>query len=157
MAKMEIKMPDDLLSKISKLGDKTDEVTKAALKAGADKALPYFQESLHNVIGTDLKSHKGKSRSTGELESSLGVSPAKIDREGNANIKIGFNEPRRVQRAAKGKRSYYTATNAMLANALEYGKHGQPPKPFFKPAANRAKRAARAEIIRKFEEEIEKL
>ena len=45
----------------------------------------------------------------------------------------------------------------MLANLIEYGKHGQPPKPFLKPA----KSASRAECVRvmseTLEEEIKKL
>ena len=48
-------------------------------------------------------------------------------------------------------------SNAKLANILEYGKHGQPAKPFLKPA----KSASRAECIRvmkqKLEEEVVKL
>ena len=48
-------------------------------------------------------------------------------------------------------------SNAKIANILEYGKSGQPPKPFLKPA----KSAARAECIRVMEqtlkEEVEKL
>ena len=62
------------------------------------------------------------------------------------NIKIGFSEPR-----SDG------GSNAKLANILEYGKHGQPAKPFLKPA----KSASRAECIRvmkqKLEEEVAKL
>ncbi len=46
-----------------------------------------------------------------------------VTREGNHNIKVGFAEPR----SGGG-------SNAKLANILEYGKHGQPAKPFLKPA-----------------------
>ena len=61
-------------------------------------------------------------------------------------IKIGFSEPR-----SDG------GSNAKIANILEYGKSGQPPKPFLKPA----KSAAKVECIRVMEqtlkEEVEKL
>ena len=39
---------------------------------------------------------------------------------GNYDVKVGFAEGRG------------DANNAMLANLLEYGKSGQPPKPFLK-------------------------
>ena len=86
------------------------------------------------------------SRSTGELAQSLGLSPVKLNREGNQDIKIGFSEPR-----SDG------GSNAKIANILEYGKHGQPAKPFLKPA----KSTSKAECIRAMEqtlkEEVEKL
>ena len=95
------------------------------------------------VIGSGTKYD---SRSTGELAQSLGLSPVKLNREGNHDIKIGFSEPR-----SDG------GSNAKLANILEYGKHGQPAKPFLKPA----KSASKAECIRVMEqtlkEEVEKL
>ena len=67
---------------------------------------------------------------------SLGVSPVKLNRDGTRDIKIGFAEPR-----SDG------GSNAKLANILEYGKHGQPAKPFLKPA----KTASKAACIRKME------
>lgn len=154
MAKCEITLPEELQKKLDRLGRQTDEITAKALEAGAEATLPHLRSGLKDVIGKDTKY---ESRSTGELIRSLGISPVMVDREGSPNIKVGFNEPRRVQRAAKGKRSYYTATNAMLANVLEYGKHGQPPKPFLKQAKNRSRKAAAAAMQRAFDEEVEKL
>lgn len=154
MAKCEITLPEELQKKLDRLGRQTDEITAKALEAGAEATLPYLRSGLKDVIGKDTKY---ESRSTGELISALGISPVMVDREGSPNIKVGFNEPRRVQRAAKGKRSYYTATNAMLANILEYGKHGQPPKPFLKQAKNRSRKVAAAAMQRAFDEEVEKL
>lgn len=154
MAKCEITLPEELQKKLDRLGRQTDEITAKALEAGAEATLPYLRSSLKDVIGKDTKY---ESRSTGELIRSLGISPVMVDREGSPNIKVGFNEPRKIQRAAKGKRSYYTATNAMLANILEYGKHGQPPKPFLKQAKNRSRKAAAAAMQRAFDEEVEKL
>ena len=78
--------------------------------------------------------------------SALGVSPAKIDREGNYNVKVGFAEPRSDGRS-----------NAMIANVLEYGKSGQPAKPFLKPAQTSSRKACTSAMIRKLEEAVEKL
>lgn len=143
MAKVDVKMPEEFLLKLSKLGANTDVVAEKVLKAGGEVVLKRTQANLSAVIGSGLKYD---ARSTGELEGSLGLTPAKMDRDGNHNIKLGFSEPR-----SDG------GSNAMLANLIEYGKHGQPAKPFLKPA----KSASRAECIRvmsqTLEEEIQKL
>lgn len=143
MAKMEYKMPDDFLQKVSALGDKTNEIIPRVLEAGGEIALEKVRANLNAVIGRNTKE---PSRSTGELANALGVSPAGMDRNGNLNVKVGFSEPR-----ASGD------SNAKIANIIEYGKHGKPAKPFLKPA----KTASRAPVInamkQKLEEEIRKL
>lgn len=137
MAKCEIRMPEEFLLKCSRLADKTDDILPRVLKDGGEVVLAKVRSNLQSVIGKT----KYPSRSTGELLSSLGLSPALVDRGGNHNVKIGFNEPRRKQYAAKGKRSYSAITNAMIANVLEYGRHGQPPRPFLKPARSSSRKA----------------
>jgi len=142
VATFEYNLPDDFLEKIAKLGDQTDSIVSRVLDAGGEVALDAVRANLRDSIGRG----KTQSRSTGELVAALGVSPSKIDRDGNANVKVGFNEPR-----SGGK------SNAMVANVLEYGKHGQPPRPFLKPA----KAAVRARVIetmkKKLDEEISNL
>ena len=129
--------------KISRLGSDFDRVADSVLQAGGEVVLAKVRSNLSAVIG---RGTKYDSRSTGELEQSLGLSPVKLTREGNHDIKIGFSEPR-----SDG------GSNAKLANILEYGKHGQPAKPFLKPG----KSASKAECIRVMEqtlkEEVEKL
>ncbi len=129
--------------KISRLGSDFDRVADSVLQAGGEVVLAKVRSNLSAVIGSGTKYD---SRSTGELEQSLGLSPVKLNREGNHDIKIGFSEPR-----SDG------GSNAKLANILEYGKHGQPAKPFLKPA----KSASKAECIRVMDqtlkEEVEKL
>lgn len=143
MAKADFKLPDEFLTKLSRLGKDTDAVTEKVLEAGGEVVLAKVKSNLSSVIGSGTKYD---SRSTGELAQSLGLSPVKLNREGNHDIKIGFSEPR-----SDG------SSNAKIANILEYGKHGQPAKPFLKPA----KSAAKAECIRVMEqtlkEEVEKL
>lgn len=154
MAKVEMKMPEDFLLKLSKLGSKTDEIIESCLEAGSQVVLAKVRGNLRSVIGSGTKY---PSETTGELLSSLGVTPAKIDRKGTHNVKVGFNEPRRKQYKAKGKRSYYTITNAMIANVIEHGKHGQPPKPFLKPARTSSRKACIEAMKRKLDEEIQKI
>ncbi len=154
MATMKAKMPDDLIKKITRLGDKTDEICEKALQAGAEIVEKAVASNLDAVVGKDTKY---ESRSTGELQEALGVSPVGIDKKGNYNIKIGFDEPRKEQSAAKGKRSYGERTNAMIANVLEYGRQGQPPKPFLKPAQRSSQKPAKAKMIEVLESEVEKI
>ena len=141
MAKVDVKMPEEFLLKLSRLGSNTDAVAEKVLEAGGQVVLSKVKANLSAVIGSGTKYD---SRSTGELEASLGLSPVKADRDGNH--KIGFSEPR-----SDG------GSNAKLANILEYGKHGQPAKPFLKPA----KTSSRAECIRvmtqTLDEEVGKL
>jgi hypothetical protein len=95
------------------------------------------------VIG---KETKYDSRSTGELIDALGVTPAGVDRNGNYDVKVGFDEPRKDGES-----------NAKIANILEYGKSGQPPKPFLKPAKTASRNACIEAMKRKLDEEINKL
>ena len=142
MAKVDIKMPDAFLEKISRLGSDFDAVAESVLEAGGEVVLARVQGNLSGVVGQGIKYD---SRSTGELERSLGLSPAKLNRDGNHDIKIGFVEPR-----SDGD------SNAKIANILEYGKHGQPAKPFMKPAKTASKSAAITAMQKKFEEEVSK-
>lgn len=143
MAKIEVKMPEEFLLRLSRLGDKTDEIIPKVLEAGGEVVEQKVRASLRAVIGRNTKEAP---RSTGELLSSLGVTPAKIDREGNYNVKVGFAEPRRDGRS-----------NAMIANVLEYGKSGQPAKPFLKPAKTAARAPCIEAMKQAFEKEVEKL
>ena len=143
MAKAQMMMPEEFLTRLSKLGSQQDAISEKVLEAGGEVVLAEVQSNLASVVGRDTKYD---SRSTGELEQALGLSSVKLDRNGNHNIKVGFSEPRR-----DGK------SNAMLANILEYGKHGQPAKPFLKPAKSASKAACVEAMKRTFEEEVDKL
>lgn len=143
MAKCTVKLPEELLAKLSKLGSESDAVAERVLKAGSDVVLAKVKSNLSAVIGSDVKFDK---RSTGELERSLGVTPVKVDKEGNHNVKIGFSEPR-----SDGE------SNAKIATIIEYGKSGQPPKPFMKPAKSATRSACMSAMKRQLEEEVDKL
>ena len=141
MAKAAFKMPEDFLLKLSRLGEKTDEIIPKMLEAGGEVVEAKVKSNLQSVIGSGTKE---ESRSTGELISALGVSSARQDKDGNFNVKVGFSEPR-----SDGK------SNAMIAGVLEYGKSGQSPKPFLKPAKSASKSACVDAMIAAFEKEVE--
>jgi len=93
VAKVDVKMPEEFLLRLSRLGQKTDEIIPKLLEAGGEVVLSKVKSNLQSVIESGTKY---PSRTTGELASALGLSPAKQDRDGNHNIKIGFSEPRRM-------------------------------------------------------------
>ena len=143
MAKAQIKMPEELLVKLSRLGNKSDEIAAAVLREGGKVVLDRVRSNLSSVIGSGTKYD---SRSTGELLDSLGLTSPKIDRDGNSNIKIGFSEPR-----SDGN------SNAMLAAVIEYGKHNQPPKPFLAPAKAASRSECEKVMRAALEREVAKL
>jgi HK97 gp10 family phage protein len=140
VAKATYKLPEDFLLKVSKLADKTDEILPRVLQAGGEVVEAKVKSNLQSVIGSGTKE---ESRSTGELVGALGVSSARQDKNGDFNVKVGFSEPR-----SDGK------SNAMIAGVLEYGKHGQPAKPFLKPAKSASKNACIEAMKAKLESEV---
>lgn len=142
MAKVEMKMPEDFLLRLSKLADKTDAIIPKVLEAGGEVVLAKVKGNLSSAVGRGTKE---PSRSTGELERALGLSPAKQKRDGSGwDVKVGFAEPR-----SDG------GSNAKIANVLEYGRHGQPPRPFLKPAKSQSKNAVIEAMKAKLESEVE--
>ena len=140
MAKATMKLPDEFLMKVSQLAERTDEILPRVLQAGGEVVEAKVRSNLQSVIGRGTKE---ESRSTGELIGALGVSYSMHDKDGNYNVKIGFSEPR-----SDGK------SNAMIAGVLEYGKHGQPAKPFLKPAKSASKNDCIAAMKAKLESEV---
>ena len=140
MAKVDVKMPEEFLLRLSRLGEKTDEIIPKVLEAGGEMVLSKVKSNLQPVTGSGTKY---PSRTTGELVNALGLSPAKQDRDGNHNIKIGFSEPRKDGES-----------NAMIANIIEYGKSGQPAKPFLNPAKSASRKPCIEAMKARLEEEL---
>ena len=139
MAKVQIEMPQKWLAQLEDMGNSLDAAIPKALAAGGKVVLAKMKSNLQAAIGRGTKT---KSRSTGKLAASLGVSPAKLDRDGNLDVKVGFSEGRG------------DVSNAMLANLLEYGKHGQPPKPFLKLTKSSSRKPCIEEMQRVLKEEL---
>lgn len=143
MAKADVKMPDEFLAILSRLGSQTDTIAGKVLQAGGEVALDKVRSNLKAIVGSGTKS---ESRSTGELERSLGLSPVMVDKNGNHDIKVGFSEPR-----SDG------SSNAKIANILEYGTSTQQAKPFLKPAKSAVKKQCVDAMKSAFEKEVEGL
>ncbi len=143
MARVDFKLPEEFLKRLSRLGSKTDSILPNVLAAGAEVVERKVRSNLQGVLGNQTKT---ESRSTGELLESLGTTPARIDRDGNYNVKIGFSEPRKDG-----------TSNAKIANILEYGRSNQPAKPFLKPAKTNSKQECLAAMQQQFSKELEQI
>lgn len=143
MAIASFKMPKEFLLKVSTLAEKTDEIVPQVLAEGAEIVKVKVKSNLQASIGNNTKL---ESRTTGELLDALGVSPYGIDSNGNYDVKVGFDEPRKDGES-----------NAKIANILEYGKSGQPAKPFLKPANTASRNACIEAMKRKLDDEISKI
>ena len=139
MGKVKIEMPTQWLDTIAGMGNALDAAIPKALEAGGKVVLEKMKSNLRSAIG---RGTKYKSRSTGKLAASLGVSPAKLNRENNLDVKVGFSENRG------------DVSNALLANLLEYGKHGQTPKPFLKQTKSSSRKPCIEEMQRILKEEL---
>lgn len=143
MARASYKMPEEFLLKVSTLADKTEEIIPKVLEVGGEVVKAKVKSNLQASIGNSTKL---SSRSTGELVDALGVSPAGVDRNGNYDVKVGFDEPRKDGES-----------NAKIASILEYGKSGQPAKPFLKPAKTASRNACIEAMKRMLDEEVSKI
>ena len=139
MAKVKIEMPSGFIDQIAGMGNALDAAIPKALAAGGKVVMEKMKSNLQSAIG---RGTKYKSRSTGKLAASLGVSPAKLDRDGNLDVKVGFSEGRG------------NVSNAMLANVLEYGKHGQPPQPFLKQTKSSSRKPCIDAMQKALKEEL---
>jgi HK97 gp10 family phage protein len=137
MAKVTLNVSEQFAERLSRLGDKTDEIIPRVLEAGGEVVLQKVKSNLDGVLSGN---------STGELSRSLGLSKTRLNRDGNYDVKIGFAEPR-----CDG------GSNAKIANIIEYGRHGQPAKPFLKPAKSKSKDACMEAMKQKFESEVDGL
>ena len=143
MAKVQITLPTEMEKKLVVLQGRSEVIIKNMLEAGGEEAVRHVRSSLVAVIG---KNTTRKSRSTGELERSLGSSPPLLNSKGVWDTKIGFRESRPGN-----------ATNAKVANILEHGRQGQPPRPFLAPARTRSKKPLTEVMEKVFKREVERL
>ena len=55
MAKVDMKMPEEFLLKLSRLGEKTDEIIPKVLEAGGEVVEAKVKSNLQSVIGRSTK------------------------------------------------------------------------------------------------------
>lgn len=55
MARIDVKLPDDFLEKLSRLGEHTDAVAEKVLEAGSKVVLDKVRSNLASVVGSNTK------------------------------------------------------------------------------------------------------
>lgn len=126
MAKMDITAPTSFEDAIIRLAGNAPRVLDKACEAGAEVLEKEVRKKLSSAIGSN---NVRESESTGQLLKALGTTPAKTDKSGVHNAKVGFAENRRDG-----------VSNAKIATVLEYGGVHQKPRAFFAPAKKSAKK-----------------
>lgn len=116
-------------------GIQTDkEVAERILTAGLDIAADQVRAELERVQSDEA---------TGQLMDSLGITPIKLDRDGNWNGKVGFDGYDRDG-----------VPNQLKARVMESGTSKRKKRPFVRPALNKCRKLAEEAMIKAGEEII---
>jgi len=144
LARASFKMPDEFLEKLSRLNNKFDEIVPKVLEEGAEPVVEKAKSNLSLRIGQNTKE---PSTSTGDLLESLETTKPVQDNDGNWKLRVGIP----TTKDRKG------VSNALKAAVIEYGKSGQPPKPWLKPTKSASKKACIEAMKKALDKEIDKL
>jgi len=149
MAKMTIKGTDELALKLSKLGANSQKIAEKVVRAGsnpvADEIRKNLEANINDPAYVGLKGNKTvkSTKSKGDLLDAMGISPPLRDKNGDTNVKVGFEGY-----DSKG------VPNALKARAMESGTSTLKKRPFVRPAVNKTKKKAIDEMSKAFEKEI---
>lgn len=144
VARASYKLPEEFLKKVSMLNEKVDDIIPRVLQKGAEPAVEIAGDNLSKVIGIGTKED---SEATGDLLKSLGTSKPYQDMKGNWNIRMGVP----ISKDRKG------VSNALKAAVLEYGKHGQMPRPWLKKTKRSSRKACIEVMKNTLDKEIENI
>lgn len=144
MARAAVKMPEEFLEKISKLNRHFDEIVPRVLEKGAE---PVVQKAKSNLSARIGQGTKGPSHSTGDLLASLETTIPVQDARGDWNLRVGIPKTR----------DRNGVSNALKATVIEYGKSGQPPKPWLKPTKSATRKACVEAMEKALDREIRSL
>ena len=116
-------------------GIQTDkEAAERILTAGLDIAANQVRAELERVQSDEA---------TGQLMDSLGITPIKMDRDGNWNGKVGFDGYDRDG-----------VPNQLKARVMESGTSKRKKRPFVRPALNKCRKSAEEAMVKAGEEII---
>lgn len=160
--KIEYKGADQYLIMLSQMQGKTRSVAGKAIYAAANivadaikanlRALPAVSER-HNILAykTGGKSKLSEKQKQGLLD---GFGIAKMEyQNGYYNVKTGFDGYNDISTDSYPKGQ----PNPMIARCIENGSSYMDATPFVKPAVNKSKKAAIAEMQRVIDEEYKKM
>ena len=151
MAIMTFKSGDEYALKLSQFAGRTPEIAKKALHVAAGivadevrKNLTALPEDKYRYLRDDEAFTGVPKSQKKDLLDSLGITPIGVDKNGDWNVRVGFDG----YGSMPTKKYKKGVPNQMLARAIESGSSVRKKTPFVRPAA-RAKRAAALEAMRK--------
>jgi len=139
VARVKVDLPDEYIRKLNELGNKVDGAAERILLAGANAVMPEFIQNANRVIGHNTKY---KSRTKGNLIKSITTSHYKISKYGNYYIRLIFD----------GEQD--GISNNDLAYIIEYGKSGQPAKPFIEVTKRKTWKQCNAAMLAQLKKEL---
>jgi HK97 gp10 family phage protein len=159
LARMDIKGPEEYISKLSKLGNASTNICKRAVKAGANPVADEMRKSLQSLPEDTFRRLDNDEKFSGvpeaqkkDLLDSLGITPADVDRNGVINTKVGFHGY-----GSHGTKKYPNGLpNKLLARAIESGSSVRKKTPFVRKAVSKTKNQALEEIRVSIDNDISK-
>lgn len=139
---MTVKLPEETLKKLNRLGTEYDGIVQKMLVDGIEPLQKQIETNLADVIG---RGNKTRSRSKGNLIKSVKVTKAYQVASGDWHIKVGI-----YGYDADG------VPNALKAMVLEHGRSDMPAKPWLKPAINVTKKDVLKAMSDRLDKEINK-
>lgn len=142
MAKMTVKLPEETLKKLNRLGTEYDGIVQKMLVDGIEPLQKQIETNLADVIG---RGNKTRSRSKGNLIKAVKVTKAYQVSSGDWHIKVGIYGYDKDG-----------VPNALKAMVLEHGRSDMPAKPWLKPAINATKKDVLKAMSDRLDKEINK-
>lgn len=160
MANMQIKGPDEFMSKLGGIGKESVSICQDAVKAGAGIVADEVRKNLKSVPEDKYRFLRDGEKFAGvpkeqkkDLLEGLGITPVGTDKTGAINAKIGFDG----YGTFKTKKYPSGVPNKLLARAVESGSSVRQKTPFVRKAVNSSKKRAVEEMGRSIETDLKKL
>lgn len=158
MAKMIISAElDNFINELERFANDEPDIAKEVVNAGAQPVADRIRETLYKLqeepfhrLSESEEFSAVPLRQKNDLLNSMGITPADVDKEGNTNVKIGFDGYGKL----KTKKYPNGVPNALLARAIESGSSVRKKTPFVRPAVNKSRNAAIAEMDKVLNEKV---
>ncbi len=140
MAQFKFEVPKELMQTIQQLEKESPEICEKMIDAGLDVAYKAIESKVPVADGG--------------LKRSLKKTKPKISKSGDwfGNLRfMGYDSTKISKRHPKG------TPNALKAAVYEYGKPGQPARPFLRPAMQSAETEITAAMQKVYDEEVKKI
>lgn len=147
---MTLKLPEETLKKLERLGTEYDAIVQDMLTDGIEPLQKQIESNLKEVIGRGVKS---KPRSMGNLIKAIRVTKAYQVTNGDWHIKVGIYGYDKYDENGNP-----TGTpNALKAMVLEHGRSDMAAKPWLKPAISATKKQCVQAMVDTFDKKVDKL